>query len=74
MGLFLDYEYTDLFARMLTDLTDFYFSIFPGSGWIHTVTWLRLVPTGFHGFRSKKVHFVIEDDPSLNTPANVGGY
>ena len=24
MGLFLDYAHTDLFARMLTDFTDFF--------------------------------------------------
>ena len=28
MGLFLDYEHTDLWARMLTDFTDFLYNIF----------------------------------------------
>ena len=29
MGLFLDYAHTDLFARMLTDFTDFLYKFLP---------------------------------------------
>ena len=29
MGLFLDYEHTDIFSRILTDFTDFLYNIFP---------------------------------------------